>query len=331
MATNVPARNDWCTSNITKLPTKKELATNYVMNMINRCLKMFEYNNLPKTINQKDLEFILQNKGYACICKVNGKLYAFDCTLGGESNAYYLPTIAIVTNPYLKFNEQLVIGKDCIIIKNSSTYQNLLDIHRKYAYLLAECDLSLKYGAWHSREVNLVVAENDSAKKDAEKILGKIIDGEDLGIIGGRQGLNNISTYPYSQGNDTTIKSLIELRQYIYASWYIDIGINANYNMKRESLNDAEVGINENTLLPLIDDMIDSRIEGIEEVNKLFGTDISVKLNSVWDKIQTMSELDTDLLQAQVESTKDENMEEVENVIERNDESNNNDETTSNE
>lgn len=322
----VKSRNDWIISSCDKMSTKEELARNYIMNMTNRCIKMFKYNNLPDSIKAKDLEYILQNKGYACISKVNDKLYAFDCALGGMLNEYYLPTIAIVTNPFLEYNAQLTIDKECIIIKNSSTYQNLLDIHKKYAYLLAECDISLKYCAWHSREINLVVAENDSAKKDAENILDTIIKGEKLGIIGGKQGLNNISTYPYAQGSDSTIKSLIELRQYIYASWYIDIGINANYNMKRESLNDAEVGINENTLLPLIDDMLECRKEAIEQINKMFGTNISVELNSVWDKIQTVSELDTELLETQVESIK---QEEEQDETQRDDKSNDSEQTSS--
>lgn len=312
MANNVVKnRNDWLLStDASKLASKSELANDYVMYMVNRCIQMFEYNDLPDTITAKDIEFLVQNIGYACFTKVGDKYYVFNCSLGGEPNEYYLPTLAIVVNPYLKISEQLVIDKDCVIIKNDSTYKGLLNMHKKYANLLAEVDISLKYACWNSRLLNLVVAETDSAKKDAENILNKIVAGEEVGIIGGRQGLENIQTYPYSAGSDNTIKSLLELRQYLYATWYIDLGINANYNMKRESLSANEVAVNEDTLLPLIDDMLQVREQALEKINKMYGLNISVKLNSSWDKIQIaveneeeQNDINTELLKAQVEQT----------------------------
>lgn len=320
-------------NNVKTMACKEDLAKNYVMLMINRCIQMFEYDNLPDTITTKDMEYLIQNIGYCCFTKVDDKYYVFDCSLGGVPNEYYLPTRAIVANPYLKFNKQLVIDKDCVVIKNTSTYTPLLDLHKKYAYLLAEVDISLKYATWHSREVNLIVAETDSSKKDAENLLNKIVDGEELGVIGGRQGLNNISTYPYSQGNDSTINSLLELRQYLYATWFIDLGINANFNMKRESLNANEVEVNEYALLPLIDDMLNVRKQAVEKINKLYDLNISVKLNSSWNKIQNsieteekQNELNTDILQAQVEQ-----VEEVEDETKRDEQSNDSEQITSNE
>ncbi len=309
--TVVKNRNDWLIStDASKLADKSQLANDYVMYMVNRCIQMFEYENLPDTITAKDIEFLVQNIGYACFTKVGNDYYVFNCSLGGEPNEYYLPTLAIVTNPYLKLSKSYVIDKDCVIIKNDSTYKGLLNMHKKYANLLAEVDISLKYACWNSRLLNLVVAETDSAKKDAENILNKIVQGEEVGIIGGRQGLENIQTYPYSAGSDNTIKSLLELRQYLYATWYIDLGINANYNMKRESLSANEVAVNEDTLLPLIDDMLQVREQAIEKINAMYGLNISVKLNSSWEKIQTaveneeeQNDINTELLEAQVEQT----------------------------
>ena len=341
MANKIQNRNDWLISvDATKLASKTDLANDYVMLMVNRCIQMFEYENLPKTITAKDIEFVVQNIGYACFTKVGSDYYVLNCSLGGVPNAYYLPTLAIVANPYLKFNKSLEIDKDCVIIKNDSTYQGLLNLHKKYANLLAEVDISLKYGCWNSRLLNLVVAETDSAKKDAEKILNKIVDGDEVGIIGGKQGLENIQTYPYSAGSDNTIKSLLELRQYLYATWYIDLGINANYNMKRESLSANEVAVNEDTLLPLVDDMLQVREQAIDKINKMYGLNISVKLNSSWEKIQTaveneeeQNDINTDLLEAQVEQTQalaqEPQEEEVEDDTKRDDKSDDSREDTS--
>ena len=55
--------------------------------------------------------------------------------------------------------------------------------------------------------------------------------------------------------------------------------------MKRESLSANEVAVNEDTLLPFIDDMLQSRKEDLKKFNKMFNTNIDVKLNSSWKKI----------------------------------------------
>lgn len=337
MATNNISRDNLIVNlDASKLPNKKNLASEYLREMINRCNKMFTIKGLPDTIKQKDLLYLVLNCGYACYTKVNGIPYVFNCSLGGEPDAYYLPTIAIVTNPYLKFNEQLVINKDCVIIKCTDTYDSLLPIHKKYANLLAECDISIKYACWNTRLLNLIVAETDKSKKDAENILKKIVEGEEYGIIGGKQGLENIKTYPYSAGTDNTINSLLELRQYLYANWYIDLGVNANYNMKREALSSNEVDVNENTLTPLIDNIEDNLKQAMEDIEKLFGDHYEVERNSSWYRVQNamdneqeISDLNVELLDKQVEQVDNHEEEEKVYETERNDQSIDNEQTSS--
>lgn len=337
MAKSTISRDDLIVNlDASKLPNKKDLASEYLREMINRCNKMFTIKGLPDTIKQKDLLYLVLNCGYACYTKVNGVPYVFNCSLGGEPNAYYLPTIAIVTNPYLKFNEQLVIDKDCVIIKCTDTYDSLLPIHKKYANLLAECDISIKYACWNTRLLNLIVAETDKAKKDAENILKKIVDGEEYGIIGGKQGLENIKTYPYSAGTDNTINSLLELRQYLYANWYIDLGVNANYNMKREALSSNEVDVNENTLTPLIDNIEDNLKQAMEDIERIFGDHYEVERNSSWYRVQNameneqeISDLNVELLDKQVEQVDNHEEEVKEDETERDDKSVDNESVTS--
>lgn len=337
MATNNISRDNLIVNlDASKLPNKKDLASEYLREMINRCNKMFTIKGLPDTIKQKDLLYLVLNCGYACYTKVNGIPYVFNCSLGGEPDAYYLPTIAIVTNPYLKFNEQLVINKDCVIIKCTDTYDSLLPIHKKYANLLAECDISIKYACWNTRLLNLIVAETDKSKKDAENILKKIVEGEEYGIIGGKQGLENIKTYPYSAGTDNTINSLLELRQYLYANWYIDLGVNANYNMKREALSSNEVDVNENTLTLLIDNIEDNLKQAMEDIEKLFGDHYEVERNSSWYRVQNamdneqeISDLNVELLDKQVEQVDNHEEEEKVYETERNDQSIDNEQTSS--
>ena len=54
--------------------------------------------------------------------------------------------------------------------------------------------------------------------------------------------------------------------------------------MKRESINSNESQLNKDAILPLPDTMLESRLLGVERVNKLFGTKISVDFSSAWKK-----------------------------------------------
>ena len=73
--------------------------------------------------------------------------------------------------------------------------------------------------------------------------------------------------------------SLIEAKQYIIAQFLQEIGISANYNMKRERLNTAEVEMNNGALDINIFNMIKNRQEGAALVNEKWGTNIEVELN----------------------------------------------------
>ena len=83
----------------------------------------------------------------------------------------------------------------------------------------------------------------------------------------------------------------------------MELGIQSNYNMKRESLNSSETTMDESVLLPLIDDMLNERKIGLEKVNKMFGTNITVKLSSSWEKIR--EEIKNELAKQELESSQE--------------------------
>lgn len=286
---NVPNRSDWivgqCIDDILK--DKNRLVHSYVNYMLNRTQQMFEYTGLPESIPQKNLELILQVNGNAIITKVDGDLYAFFGGLGGEFNAYYLPTIATVANPYLKFSKNLVIDKECIVMLNDSLYQGLMPLFSKYASLLAETDISLRFASINARVPEIVFADNDAVAKSAKDYFDNIESGKELGVIGSKPFFEGIKTADYSsKASATNIKDLIELQQYLKSNWFIDLGLNANYNMKREAINSSESGMNEDALLPLVDDMLNCRKIGLEKINKMYGTNITVDLSSSWKEVR---------------------------------------------
>lgn len=275
---------------------KDRAVRNYVEYMLIRTMSMFDYEGLPDTMPKRALETYLQMNGMVCIFEHEGNLYCSFGGWGGEPDAYYTPTKFIVANPYLDVFKTFTVGEDCVIIRNDSLYKGLRPLFQRYATQLMTNDVSMQLAGINSRIVALIDAPDDRTRESAERVLKKVSDG-DLGVIGSNAFLEGIHTEPYATGNHAAlISALIELQQYYKASWYNELGLQANYNMKREAINSNESQLNEDALLPLIDDMIACRKEGFERVREMFGVDISVDFGSAWED----NELETAIEQEQL-------------------------------
>lgn len=301
-----------------KLVKDKDVSIrNYVTYMLNRTQQVFEYEGLPNTIPKQMLEMMLQAGGLVGFGLYNGKLYAFQGGYGGYPDAYYRPTLFIVANPYLKFNKQFNVFyntmKDelpninvddyCVIMGNDSMHQGLLPLFNKYASLLTENDITLRIADINMRLTTLISAADDKTKNAALEYLREVEKGN-LGVLGDNKFLESLTVIPSTSASFSNyITQLIEYEQYLKASWYNEIGLNSNYNMKRESLNSSETGANRGILLPLIDDMMWERNHAIEKINLLFGTNINVKFSSAWEDIREEIKLEHEEMETE---TKDE-------------------------
>ena len=261
---------------------KNACINQHIAYMLDRTQSMFEWTELPDTINSRIIELYLQMNGNLCITEHNDNLYALVGGLGGEPDVYYMPTIYTVANPALNFSKSLKIDKDCIVISNDSMYLGLLPLYTKYAKSLTETEISINIATINSRIMNLISAPDDSTYESAKKYIEDIENGKQ-GVIAENAFLDGIKSQPYgNSGTTNTIKNLIELLQYQKASWYNEIGLNANYNMKRESIMADESSLNEDALFPLIDNMLECRKLGVDKVNTMYGTNIKVELSSSW-------------------------------------------------
>lgn len=308
MENQIPNRNNWNFGYEKSIIQDKDaLRNSYIRYMLARSQRIFKYENLPDTIPHRDLELLLQTYGFVVFTKAkDGKFYVFYGGLGGLPNPYYQPTIAIVTNPYLQFYKTVelndYVGKtnpSGVVIWNDSIHIGLLPMFERNASLLAETDISIRVACVNSRIPAFFKASEDNTKTSIEKMLedienGKIaVIGTDESLLDGEKTLSEV----FNNKPVGTIKELIELKQYLIGSWYNELGLNANFNMKREAINESEADLNEDALLPLIDDMLESRKVAIEQINKMYDLNITVDLTSSWKKIRS------DILESKAEET----------------------------
>lgn len=280
-------RYDWgIYSGIDGIPwdrTEKDVnVRNQVLYMLNRSLLMFRYHGLPESIPAIELERILQTNGYAGITEVNGELYALYGGLGGMYDAYGRPTIMTVANPWLKFNATLKIGEEVTLMRNDTMMMGLIPIYSKYTTIMNENEITMVLASISKRVNNLISVSDDNTAESARVYLKKLEEG-DLGYIFESKLFESLKTSPMGSGGHVQLTELIELQQYLKASMYNEIGLNANFNMKRERLNSSEVEMNSDNLYPLVDNMLEHRRLALEEINKKYGLNITVEFNSSWD------------------------------------------------
>ena len=273
----------------TNFKNKKGRVIYYTKFLLNKCQEMLVFDDLPETVPERDLRRLLQLSGIAIGLDpkiTEGKPYFFYGGLGGPPDAYYNPTIATIANPALNISGVYELHKEAVVVRHDAWMEGLLPIIIPYATMAAEADLSLRMALINARIPALASANDTRTYDSANDYFKKVEDGE-IGIVFETKLLEALRVQPYANtAAAQTFTDLIEVSQYLKASLLNDLGVNANYNMKRESLSMTESQMNDDGLLPYVDGVIDSIQTGLDEYNELFGTNIRVRKGSAWEARQ---------------------------------------------
>ena len=260
---------------------KAKVFENYCKYTFTRTQSMFVYEGLPDTIPVQWLESYLQRNGSCCIAEHEGKLYALLGNAGGELDEYYQPTIYTVANPALNISKSYKIGEECVYCRNDYDALGLTPLVSRYCGLMTENLLTVRISDINMRMMNLLSAPDDNTLQSTKQYLKDLEDGK-LGVVGETPFFEGLKLQSKGVGNGDYMIQFIELQQYLKGSMYNELGINANFNMKREALSGEEVALNDDALMPLIDDMLKQRRAMCDELNAMFGLNVSVDYGSTW-------------------------------------------------
>ena len=295
---------------------KDRCADTYAGYFYTRLLKMFHYEGLPDTIPQDVLEYYLLRNGSCFITEAEvpdrekgtqvgvdtqeKKLFAFIGNPGGIHDVYYRPTLYVCSNPYLNLTfEKPMWGDEGVFCINDSMWIGLNPLIQRYSYLMAENVLTMRTADVMLRIVALLSASDDRTKLSAEQYLKDIEDGK-LGVIGDTPFFEGVKMQSPPSNNGSYLTQFIELHQYYKGSFYNEIGLQANFNMKREAIGVGEAAMGEDSLLPLCDDMLEKRKEMCEKLNSLYGLNVTVDFSSAWKQNREEIELDLEAKSAEV-------------------------------
>ena len=285
---------------------KGELCNSYIQYYLARLQSMFKYDGLPDSIPQKWLEHYLLVNG-SCVFIMDGDdLIVTTGGWGGLPNRYYIPQNYIVSNPYVKEETRrtYTLDEDCVLIRNDVYAQGIMPMLQKYCSQLVENDITMNVADILARATLTITALTNKDRESVEQCLKRIRKGElsaigELPAMAGNQE-RTVNIQPF-QSTASTLTDLIEYHQYLKAGLFNELGLNSNYNMKRESINSNESQLNDDMLHPLIDDMLAMRKEALEKVNEMFGTNITVEFNSAWADNEIENDLTMEVMEAEAD------------------------------
>ena len=240
-----------------------------------KVLRMFEWTGLP--FPQRELEMRLIDSGIVPFVKDDklGYMVAWGSAHGVTqySDVYTKVTYSAPTaNGGTKD-----IGKDAVLCYANSLAFPIIDIVEKYASLLAHSDISIKCALINSRHTDILSATDSSSREDIIQWYNKMYNGDTYAILDksllGDSNINNL----ISSSIKVDLMELINTHNEILRSFYRDIGVRWT-RQKNENMTEDELVNDDMMLLFNISDMLQCRLDFCEEVKKVFGLEISVKL-----------------------------------------------------
>lgn len=255
--------------------------------LFNILLDVFEYNNLPSGIEKRDIEINLILTGHASFVPLkNGELFVPHTQIYGYDR-YYNPTSCVFANPVINDSKELKIGVDCEIVYNSSLKDSILYIKAdsglnsfiaRYSRQLADIESTINIYSVNARLVSIPVANDDATKQSLIQFFRNLMFGK-RAIVTDSSIIENFRNVDISKSNiKDGVNDWLIARDKILEQFYRDLGVRMN-NPKKAQVNEEEIESNDQMLLISMDDMLKSRKEGIEKVNNMFGTNISVSIN----------------------------------------------------
>lgn len=273
----------------------EEIATYFLM----RVMKMFKYEGLPEEIPVDCLSKMLLTNGYGFFTKYKStnslgeekdQYYFFRGRMGDVIDAYYRPTKIIIANPGANCYETFDLakqkggtyyGEKGVIIRNDTLYHGLMPLILRYSYLLAENLITMRTADVFLRIIALISAQDDKTYVSAGEFIKAIENGKMMAVAEGKF-FEGVKMQSPPSNNGSYLTQFIEYQQYFLGSFFNEIGLNANFNMKRESIAKSESSLNEDSMLPLCQNMLMCRQEDFNVVNEMFGLNIKVSFDSAW-------------------------------------------------
>lgn len=244
----------------------------YYNRLVELAISMFEWKNLPDSVDLRYLELALFKDGHAVFFKdeVMGEL-CLRGMISGELDVYGIPTkrTAYANNGY----QRHLTDEDSVIIYNNYLHTGSMGQIEEFAKRLYNLDRTIDVNANAQKTPVLILC--DEKERLTMKNLYMEYAGNEPFIFGNKQlNPNNIRVLntdaPYVSDKLYTLKTQIWNEALTY------LGISNTNQTKKERLIQDEVVRNMGSTIASRYSRLQSRREAAEKINKMFGLNIEV-------------------------------------------------------
>ena len=216
-------------------------------------------------------------------------------------NWYYQFTNTLVSNPALSRSLDLVIGKDCEILKLTPDYCGVFDVIGYYAEKLASMDNAINMSIINSKFAFMIAAKNKACAEAIKKMLDRINKGEPAVIFDKyltNEKADDSEPWQFLQiqklkENYITDQQLIDF-QTILNAFDAEIGINTVPYQKAERFVSAEATSRMVDSQARIITAVECLKSSIKDIKKLY-PDITLDFNLRETEVQADGNNDNDL------------------------------------
>lgn len=242
----------------------------YYNRLTELAISMFEWKNLPDTIDPRFLEMCLFSDGMCVFFKddVLGYL-ALQVMIGGMLNVYRIPTdrTAYATNGY----QQKLNETNSIIIFNNYLHTNsMLDVEM-FSKRLYNLDRAIDVNA--NAQKTPVLIQCDESQRLTMKNLYKQYEGNEPFIFGSK-GLDANGLKVLQTGAPYVADKLYELKVQYWNEALTYLGISNINTVKKERMITDEVTRNQGGVVASRYSRLESRRQACKQINEMFGLDI---------------------------------------------------------
>lgn len=254
----------------------------YLDRLTELSISMFEWKNLPTTVDARYLELQLFETG--CMVyfddDVIGNL-CLNCLYNGQFDVYGNPTSRRAYSKYNQYQKELN-QDDSVVIWNNYLHTNSIMQVRQYALRLYNLDRIIDVNA--NAQKTPVLVQATEKQRLTMLNLYKEYDGNAPFIFGDRdidfQGLKAIST-----GAPYICDKIYQLKTQIWNEALTYLGINNINIQKKERLITDEVTRNQGGTIASRYSRLESRREAVKKINEMFGTNIEVNYREDFQQV----------------------------------------------
>lgn len=254
----------------------------YLNRLTELAISMFEWKNLPNTVDARYLELHLFETGCMVYFKddVIGDL-CLDCIVNGRLDVYGNPLLRRAYSGYNNY-QKLLTYKDSVIIWNNYLHGNsILDVEM-FARRLYNIDRIIDINA-NAQKTPVLVQGNEKQRLTLLNLY-KEYDGNAPFIFGDKNldinALKALSTdAPY------VCDKLYQLKTQIWNEALTYLGISNINIQKKERLITDEVTRNQGGTIASRYSRLESRRQAVEKINDMFGTNIEVNYREDFQQV----------------------------------------------